>query len=101
MITTTRPTAKSAIEILSHRGYREGQRLHIVGEVCNNSSTAVGSIKIVATVYDRKGAVMTVGMGQVLLDSLDAGQCAPFLVVATHCKGTYSYQLQAEVHPLA
>lgn len=84
------------LEILSHQSYADGDWFHIVGEVRNNSDKPMGSVKIVATLYDSTGKMTGTDFSYAKLDVIPPGGRAPFDTGTDKWAGTANYKLQVQ-----
>jgi len=87
------------LEILSHQSYTDSGWFHIVGEVQNNSDTAIGFVKIVATLYDDASNVVGTDFTYTELDVIPAGGRSPFVTGTDEYEGVTQYKLQTQGSP--
>jgi hypothetical protein len=87
------------LEILSHQSYTDSGWFHIVGEVQNNSDTAIGFVKIVATLYDDAGNVVGTDFTYTELVVIPAGSRSPFVTGTDEYEGVTQYKLQTQGSP--
>jgi hypothetical protein len=86
-----------ALVILSHSAYSGSASLyHIVGELKNTSNTNMGTIKVIATLYDETGQIIGVGSSLTLADVVTPGSITPFDVELYDQGIPLTYQLQIE-----
>jgi hypothetical protein len=84
------------LEILSHTSYVDGNWLHIVGEVKNNSNYPMEYVKIVITLYDNNSKVVGTDFTYTELDVIPPGGKSPFESGTDEWTGTATYKLQVE-----
>ena len=80
---TTDASRPAGLNVLSSQGYAANDGFYIVGELLNNSSTPMGSIKITATYYyQRNGKPVVIGTmdGSTLLSVIPGNSKAPFVI---------------------
>jgi hypothetical protein len=68
------------VPVLSSSTWSEDSWLHTVGEVQNNTSSNIQSVKVIATFYDSLGQVTNVDWNYAMLWVLGSGQKAPFKI---------------------
>jgi len=101
---TAQPTALPPNAVLlglvsDHNFTDSFNTLTIVGEVRNDSPTGVGNTSITGTFYDAAGAVIDTARGETMLESIPAGETAPFLISLSRPAGLGSYSLRAVALP--
>ena len=101
---TAQPTALPPNAVLlglvsDHNFTDSFNTLTIVGEVRNDSPTGVGNTSITVTFYDAAGAVIDTAHGETMLESIPAGDTAPFLISLSRPAGLASYSLRAVALP--
>lgn len=86
------------LEVLSHNSYysASGNYLYIDGEIRNNSTSTMNYAKIVATLYDSGGSVVTTDYTYSDIDSIPAGGTSPFSMMIDFWEGFSRYELLAE-----
>jgi hypothetical protein len=84
--------ADPVLEILSHQGYQDDSWYTIIGEIKNNSDKAMGSVKIVSTLYNESGQVVGTSFTYSIIDVIPAGWKAPFEMSISHWEGVTHYE---------
>jgi len=103
---TPRPTASSTpapvvLDLTAGRDFTDDLGvMHVVGELRNNTDRAVGHVQIVATFYDRSGAVLDRVTGSTLLDVIPGGDAAPFHLTLPVLERLWNYSLRATGRPI-
>jgi len=95
-IPATATPAIPPLEILSHQSYTDGGWFHVVGEVQNNSETAMDFVKIVITLYDESGGVVGTDFTYTELDVIPPGGKAPFSSGTDEFGDVASYEVQVQ-----
>ena len=101
---TAQPTALPPNAVLlglvsDHNFTDNFNTLTIVGEVRNDSPTGVSHTSIAVTFYDVAGAIIDTAHGETMLESIPAGDTAPFLISLSRPAGLASYSLRAVALP--
>ena len=94
--TQAQPLGGVTIVSSSVRDTGDGDTGHIVGEVHNESGGSVHFTKIVATLYDTDGRVVSVSLAYTRVVTLGAGESSPFEMVVTPWNGATRYELQVQ-----
>lgn len=84
------------VEILSHQSYVDGKLYYLVGEIQNSGNAPVQFVKIVATLYDKDGAVSGTGFTYTEIGVIPPGGKSPFHTATDDWEGTTDYKLQLE-----
>ncbi len=93
----TSPTSVAPVlEFLSHTSYSDGAWYFIVGEIRNNSTQPMASVKIVATLYDGSGNVVGTDYTYTELDVIPPGGKSPFETGTDQWEGATNYRLQVQ-----
>jgi len=69
------------VEVVSHQGSTSNGDYHILGQVHNQNSFAVDSVRIIATFYNAQNQVIGAVISHAALDALSSGQTTAFDVV--------------------
>jgi len=73
--------------------------LNVVGEVINDSNLDVGEITVIVTFYDAAGSFIHEAQGKTLVENLQPGERAPFLLSLPRPEGMSNYSVKAVGRP--
>ncbi len=71
-------SAPIRVEVVSHQGSTSGGDYHVLGEVRNQNTFTVNSVRVVVTFYNDQSEVLRTVLYYTALDTLSSGQKAPF-----------------------
>jgi len=72
-------TAPLRLEVVSHQGSTRGDgNYHILGEVRNQHTFTVNSVRVVTTFYNAQQEVIRASVSYTVLDTISQDQTAPF-----------------------
>ncbi|MDW8099810.1 MAG: FxLYD domain-containing protein [Anaerolineae bacterium] len=86
--TPTTPPVLGDVIVRSHRSYRVGNALVVVGEVLNRGTADVYSVTLSAAFYDADGRLIATQVGATLLPWTGPGQTNPFRLEMANAPGT-------------
>jgi hypothetical protein len=89
-------SSRQDLVISSHKSYKDGDWLHVQGEVKNTGTTPATFVKVIITLYDANGNVAGKLFTYTTLDTIPAGGTSPFDSGTDHWPNFDHYEIQVQ-----
>jgi hypothetical protein len=87
------------VRIYTHAGGVDDYGAVVIGEIANESATPVEFVKVTASFYDEAGTFIDSAFAYTMIDTIPAGERAPFVLGTDSVQEFASYELHVEANP--